>query len=316
MKVCVRELYPYPGYEDHVKMNIQTDAGGKVSMEELQEQIKSYKLGEGTTMEDREIPGVEPGTTLKIRIITPANAPKPSPVVLDIHGGGFVSGNLDIDNYRNISIAEATPCIVVSVEYRLASRELPFPAQLLDCHQAYIWLTQHAAEIGGDPARIAVHGTSAGGSLAAGLALYLRDHGEQQPALTILMNPELGSTGITASELQMGYLGAKTDYAHNPYAIYTNMNGEHIPYYAAALQAPSLSGLGPHMVVASEYDPLRDADLKYAFRLLQEQVPCEIYSAPRVTHGFCVMDRPLTRWVHRGIAASLRREFGMEITEI
>ena len=150
MKVCVRELYPYPGYEDHVKMNIQTDEGGKVSMEELQAQIKAYKLGEGTTMRDFEIPGVEEGTTLKLRVITPANAPKPSPVVLDIHGGGFVSGNLDIDNYRNIAIAEATPCIVVSVEYRLATRELPFPAQLMDCHQAYLWLTRHAAEIGGD----------------------------------------------------------------------------------------------------------------------------------------------------------------------
>ena len=77
MKVCVRELYPYPGYEDHVKMNIQTDEGGKVSTEELQAQIKAYKLGEGTTMRDFEIPGVEEGTTLKLRVITPANAPKP-----------------------------------------------------------------------------------------------------------------------------------------------------------------------------------------------------------------------------------------------
>ena len=76
MKVCVRELYPYPGYEDHVKMNIQTDEGGKVSMEELQAQIKAYKLGEGTTMRDFEIPGVEEGTTLKLRVITPANAPQ------------------------------------------------------------------------------------------------------------------------------------------------------------------------------------------------------------------------------------------------
>jgi len=315
MKVCVRELYPYPGYEGHVKMNIQTDEGGKVSMEELQAQIKAYKLGEGTTMRDFEIPGVEEGTTLKLRVITPANAPKPSPVVLDIHGGGFVSGNLDIDNYRNIAIAEATPCIVVSVEYRLATRELPFPAQLMDCRKAYLWLTRHAAEIGGDASRIALHGTSAGGNLAAALALYLRDHGEQQPALTVLMNPALG-VGLTASQLQMGYLGAKTDYAHNVFAIYANMNGEAVSYYAAPLLSPTLEGLGPHMIVAAEYDPLRDEALQYAMRLLQEQVPCEVYSAPRVTHGFCALDRPLTRWVHRGIAASLRREFGMEITEI
>lgn len=315
MKVCVRELFPYPGYEDHVKMNIQTDEGGKVSMAELQAMIKSYKLGEGTTMEDILIPGVEEGTTLKLRVITPADAPKPSPVILDIHGGGFVSGNLDIDNYRNISIAEATPCIVVSVEYRLASRELPFPAQILDCHQAYMWLTEHAAEIGGDPARIGIHGTSAGGCLAAGLALYLRDHGEQTPALTVLVNPDIAPR-VTDSVLQMGYLGAKKDFYHSTYPTYLDLKGQPISYYAAPAYCPNLSGLGPHMVVVSEYDPLRDDGLEYGVRLLREQVPCEIYQAPRVTHGFLVMDRPLTRWVHRGIAASFRREFGMEITEI
>lgn len=67
------------------------------------------------------------------------------------------------------------------------------------------------------------------------------------------------------------------------------------------------------MVVAAEYDPLRDEGLEYAFRLLHDRVPCEIILAPRVTHGFCVMDLPLTNWVHNGIAASFRREFGLEI---
>ena len=315
MKVCVRELFPYPGYEDHVQMNLKTDAGGKISMEELQKKIQNCKLSEGTTMKDIEIPGVEPGTTLRLRVVTPASVPNPSPVVLDIHGGAFVGGNLDIDNYRNTLIAESTSCIVVSVEYRLASRECPFPAQLLDCHQAYIWLTGHAGEIGGDPNRIAVHGTSAGGSLSAALALFLRDSGEQTPALTVLMNPDVGP-GITASDLQMGSLGHESDYFHNPFAIYADIHGQPLSYYAAPKLCPDLSMLGPHMVVVSEYDPLRDAGLEYAMRLLHDNVPCEFYCAPRVTHGFCVVEHPLTRWVYRGIAASLRREFGMEISEI
>ena len=68
--------------------------------------------------------------------------------------------------------------------------------------------------------------------------------------------------------------------------------------------------------IVAEYDPLRDEGLEYATRLLMNRVPCEISCAPRVTHGFCVVDEPLTRYVHRGIAASLRREFGMKITEI
>lgn len=312
MNVSVTELKPYPGYEEHVKMTLPTDAGGKASMEELQAQIKAYKLGEGTTMQDIEIPGAEPGNTIKLRVITPAAAQKPSPVILDIHGGGFVSGGLDIDNYRNISIAEASSCIVVSVEYRLAARDLPFPHQLLDCHAAYDWLTKSAGEIGGDPKRIGIHGTSAGGNLAAGLALYLRNHGEQTPALTVLNCPDI-SEKVTASKLQYGYLGKKTDFYHSVYTIYAAIDGQPLSHYASPGECPNLFGLGAHMVVAAEYDPLRDEGLEYAFRLLHDRVPCEIILAPRVTHGFCVMDLPLTNWVHNGIAASFRREFGLEI---
>ena len=73
---------------------------------------------------------------------------------------------------------------------------------------------------------------------------------------------------------------------------------------------------GTRALSTPEYDPLRDEGLEYAARLLMNRVPCEISCAPRVTHGFCVVDEPLTRYVHRGIAASLRREFGMKITEI
>lgn len=314
MRVNATQLFPYPGYEGNVQNNLNTDAGGKISMTEIQAQIKAYTLAPGTTMKDIEIPGTEEGQTLKLRVITPAGIEQPSPVIMDIHGGGFVSGSVDIDNYRNIHLAEHTPCIVVSVEYRLASRELPFPAQLMDCYTAFTWLRAHADEIGGDSGRIGVHGTSAGGCLAAALALYLRDRGEAAPALTVLNCPDLDMR-MTTSKEQFGMLGHAADYAHTVQAIYVNADGSPLSYYAMPALCTNLSGLGPHMVVTAEYDPLRDEGMAYAVQLLHDKVPCATIQAPRVSHGFCVVDKPLTHWVHNGICAAFRLEFGMEITE-
>lgn len=315
MRVTTTELSPYPGYEKHVAMNLTTDDGENVSMQELQETIKAFKLAPGTTMEDRMIPGADSGLQLKIRIIKPSGLPEKAPIIMDIHGGGFVSGNLDIDNYRNISLAEMTPAIVVSVEYRLATRETHFPSQLMDCLSAYTWLRKHAEEIGGDPERIGLHGTSAGGSISAGLSLYLRDHGEKMPELTVLVCPGL-DTQTTKSKLMFGNLGLPaTRYYDEIESIYSAPDGMTPSYYAFPALCRDLKGLNPHMIVAAEYDPLRDEAVEYATRLLAEKVPTELLVAPRVTHGFCVIDQPLTRWVHRGIAASFRREFGMEIKE-
>lgn len=312
MKVKATTLYPARGYETQIAMNLDTDSGGKVSMAEIQESIKAYTLAPGTTMRDIMIPGPTEGVELKLRIITPAGLGERSPVILDIHGGGFVSGNLDIDNYRCIALAEGTPCIVTSVEYRLATRENKSIDLLMDCRAAYLWLRAHAEEIGGDPERIGLHGTSAGGNLAAGLALWLRDHGEPTPALTVLNCPALG-VATTGSKLMFGGLGSPAErFVDEVDNIFLKHDGGPISYYAMPLLCPNLSHLGAHMIVVAEYDPLRDDGLQYAMKLLGDRVPCELISAPRVTHGFCVVDEPLTHWVHSGICASFRREFGME----
>ena len=309
-----QQITPYPGYVDHV--NAQLGIGEiHMTMEETQKRILGYTKKDDTTMVDRTIPGPEEGQEPTIRIITPGNVAKPAPIVVDIHGGGFVSGNLDIDNYRNLAIAEGTPCIVVSVEYRLTTHEVHFPAPLMDCHAAYLWVVEHAAEFGGDPDNIALHGTSAGGNLCAALALYLRDHGEPAPKLTVLNCPGL-TVGTTISKLQFGTFEQEgTPYAEWCDAQYVNALGTTPSYYAMPSFCPNLAGLGPHCVILGEYDPLRSEGLDYATALLKAGVPCELTVAPRVTHGFCVIDAPLTHYIHKGICASLRREFGMEITE-
>lgn len=163
---------------------------------------------------------------------------------------------MDIDNYRNIYLAEHTPAIVVAVEYRLATPELGYPAQLMDCLCAFQWVHDHADELGGDPERLGVHGTSAGGNLAAGLALYIRDHGGPGIALTVLNCPAL-TLEQTDSKLQLGTLGVPdAPYHQSVENIYTKAyQGTTPPYYAMPAYAPTLVGLGPMSVVVGEYDP-------------------------------------------------------------
>lgn len=313
------EATAYPGYEYHLNL-YQIIAHGsdeeKNAAREAQRKfISEYTKPEGMRIQDRVIPGGD-GQDMTIRIFTPAGLPEKAPIVVDIHGGGWVGGNLDIDNYRCIALASGTPAIVVSVDYRLASDAIHFPTPLMDCYAALLWLQAHAAEIGGDPERIALHGTSAGGNLCAGLALYVRDHVGPDLSLVVLNCPALYLENTYSKQQYPQFaLGAETK-REAPELIYLgDTNGAAPSYYAFPGYCTDLEGLPPHYVIVGEYDVLRDDGLMYATRLLQTGVPCELQVAPRVGHGFCVVDHPLTRWVHKGICGSLRRQFGMEIVD-
>lgn len=307
----------YPGYEYHLNLYDILANGTPEEKEKAnaaqQSYIKGYTLPEGMTMEDRKIPGTDPGTELKIRVYTPAGLPAKAPVVLEIHGGGWVGGSLDIDNYRCIYLAEHTPCIVVGVEYRLTTREVHFPAPLMDCYTALCWVHDHAEELGADPERIALHGTSAGGNLVGGLALYVRDHGGPRISLAVMNCPALTAKTFPSTYQNAKYtLGSGGERRDSVEFLYVGgMDGTAPSYYAMPGYCPDLAGLCPMYLVAAELDTLRDDAMEFAMRLLRDGVPCELVLAPRVGHGFCVVDHPLTRWVHDGICASLRREFGM-----
>lgn len=278
--------------------------------------LLDYEMPDGMTMEDIQITGPD-GDPLRLRIYRPKNLPEKSPILMNVHGGGWIGGALDIDNSRAIALAQGTPCIVVSVDYRIARNGIHFPKPLQDCVCAYRWLCGHAEEIGGDSKRIALHGTSAGGNLCAGLALYLRDHGNQTPRLTVLNCAALymdNAEGISAYQYQPvkaeGY-----NYAKSVMAQYLGgLDGMAPSYYALPGLCPDVSGLGPHAVITAEYEWLRDDSFRYVTRLLRAAVPCEMILAPRVDHAFCAVDSArLTQWTHAGICMSLRREFGMPL---
>ena len=310
------DIKSFPGYEDHLFSNLagQTEEVKRRKAAHV-ESMLAYELPQGMTMEDRFIPGKEEGQKLQIRVFTPANLPEKAPIILDIHGGAFVAGSVDIDNARCIAIAKRVPAVVVSVEYRLAGADgISFPIPLEDCHTAYMYLYDHAAEFSGDSDKIGLHGSSAGATIAEGLALYLRDRNEPQPALTVLNCPAL-SLALEESrsyhqlyQLRMGpankALGAESAYLGG-------YNGNTPSYYAFPAYAPDLGGLGAHMIIVGEYDTLRDTGLDYAQRLLRTGVPCEIYQAPRLGHCFTSAPHPFTDFTHDMMAWSFKREFGM-----
>ena len=133
-------------------------------------------------MEDITIDGPDEGRKWCFGF-TDRRTHRKSPVVMEVHGGGWVGGSLEIDNYRCVELAKRTPCVVIGVDYRLADSEVCYPKPLMDCYTALNYIYDHADELGIDHTKIALHGTSAGANLVAGLALYVRDFGGPEISL-------------------------------------------------------------------------------------------------------------------------------------
>lgn len=312
------KLNIFPGYENHLAANTAMTSGESEKMGKRRQAqgqaLMSYTLPDGMKMEDKVIPGGD-DQDMTIRIYTPANIMKNAPMVLDIHGGGFVAGSMDTDNARCIALAVRIPAIVVGVEYRVSKPNgTHFPSPLMDCVAAYRWMVENGASIGADGSRIGLHGSSSGGNQAEGLALYLRDHNIQTPSLTVL-NCATYIPGIAETmsyqqliELKMGpdnkALGAEATYLGG-------YDGTLPSYYSFPGLCYDVEGLGPHMIICAEYDTLRDSGLDYARRLLNAAVPTELFLGGRLCHCFTSCPHPYTDQIHDLIATSFKREFGL-----
>ena len=264
-----------------------TDIDG--SRRALDELIAAFpvELG-GVHVEDRLVPGPAGAPDVPVRIFTPLSGdPGVQPGVLDIHGGGFALGMVALDDAANAAIARDVGAVVVSVEYRLAP-EHPFPAPAEDCYAALVWLAAHAAELGVDPARIAVLGDSAGGGLAATTALLARDRGGPALAMQVLIEPELDDRLDTHSMRT----GADTVGWNNAQAVQSwryYLGGRPATEYAAPARMADLSGLPPTYLTVNELDCLRDEGLEYARRLLVAGVSTELHCWPGAFHGFATL---------------------------
>lgn len=242
---------------------------------------------EDVATEDRRVPGPEGAPEVPIRIYRPrAGAPGLRPAVLEIHGGGFMTGSIDMMDPWCQIVAATVDAVVVSVEYRLAP-EHPFPAGLEDCYAALRWTAEQAGSLGIDAARIAVAGQSAGGGLAAAVALLARDRGGPPLCFQLLEIPELDDRLETPSMRTF----TDTPLWNRPNAEWSwrhylgpDHEGE-VSHYAAPARAKDLSRLPPAYVSAMQFDPLRDEGILYALALLQAGVPVELHAFPGTFHG-------------------------------
>ncbi|MCR9093766.1 MAG: alpha/beta hydrolase [bacterium] len=233
------------------------------------------------------------------------------PCLLWIHGGGYILGSA-LDN-RATWIAEALDLTVVSVDYRLAP-EAPFPAGTEDCWTALNWIVEQADDLRIDLDRLAIGGASAGGGMAAGLALLNRDRGGPKLAMQLLIYPMIDNLHDTPSGQYTNHPVWNRRTSFNAWEMYLDgAPGKDASPYACAARATNLEGLPPAYVCVGAEDLFRDEDIDYARRLIAAGVPCELSVYPGLFHGadgFLPTAR-ISRRLEQGYQAALAQALGL-----
>lgn len=231
--------------------------------------------------EDRTVPG--PDGEIPVRIYRPVDAAGQLPGIYFIHGGGMILGDIDGEDATATMICDRVGAVVVSVGYRLAP-EHPHPAPVEDCYAGLVWTAKNAADLGMDPARLALYGGSAGGGLVIGVALLARDRGG--PAITFMMPiyPMIDDRNETPSSHEITDVGL-WDRAGNIEAWAWYLGGKEPDQYAAPARAEDLSGLPPTYIDVGTVDLFRDEDIAFAQRLMQAGVPTELHVNPGSYHA-------------------------------
>jgi triacylglycerol lipase len=241
------------------------------------------------TVERRSVPGPDGAPETPVLLYRPTKAEGPLPAILFIHGGGYVFGTAEGGAAACTEAAGELPCVVASVEYRLAP-ETPAPGPAEDCFAALVWLHRYAEALGVDPGRIAIWGESAGGGLAAAVALMARDRGEVSPRLQMLIYPMLDDRTVSQGARnphvgefvwtpQSNAFGWRALLAGEP-------GGEGAHPYSVPARAEDLRGLPPAFIAVGSLDLFLQEDIDYASRLLAAGVPTELHVIPGAYHAF------------------------------
>ncbi|MEM9731573.1 MAG: alpha/beta hydrolase [Myxococcota bacterium] len=246
-------------------------------------ELERAKVDLPVVAEDRSLSG--PGGPIRARLYRP-DAREAVGAFLYLHGGGWVVGSIESHDERCRRIAHGASCIVVSIDYRLAP-EHPYPAAVEDAYAAAEWLSAEAMKVGSTNARVAVGGDSAGGNLAAVVALMARDRAGPSFSSQVLVYPavdhDLGRPSVM--ENAEGYLLSRDDMKWYIEQYVPNAIDRNDPYFAPLL-AESLAGVAPALVITAGYDPLRDEGNAYAVRLEEAGVETEHHCYEGAVHGF------------------------------
>ena len=273
----------HPGAKEYVDLVLASPMVWEVSLEEARrgtddETIPAWgEVDDVAHVEDRDVDGI------RVRIYRP-EAEAPLPALVFFHGGGWVVGTIESHDPLTRAIAARTPAVVVSVDYRLAP-EHPFPAAADDAWTATQWVAANASELGADPARLVVAGDSAGGNLAAVVALRAREAGLPL-ALQVLIYPvtdaDLDSSGYVRLGEGLNLTRAKMEWYWEQYL--GGRDGAHP--HASPLRADNLAGVAPALVQTAEYDALADEAAAYVRRLEAAGVPAKLTEYEGQIHGF------------------------------
>ncbi len=253
------------------------------------------------------------GAMITLRVYQPVGD-GPFPVLLWMHGGGWVVGSLEENDGVCRRLCKEAGAVVVSVDYRLAP-EAPFPAAAEDTYAALCWVAANGDKLNADTSRIAVGGESAGGNLAAVASLISRDRGGPAITFQVLISPVVGTPADgrpSYQEFAEGYFLTKDSmewfFQHYPRDAADLDNP-----YLVPLRAKDLSNLPPALVITAECDVLRDEGEEYAARLTEAGVPCELVRYEGQLHGFFALfpDGLLSDTVasHQRVAAALRAAY-------
>jgi acetyl esterase len=249
-------------------------------------------VDEVASTEDRAVPG--PNGPVRVRIYRPAGAEATLPALVYFHGGGWVIGSIDTHDGTCRALCARTPCVVVSVDYRLAP-EHRFPAAVDDAWAATVWVYERANELMVDQARVAVGGDSAGGNLAAVVALRARDHGlplVHQLLIYPVCDHDLETASYRENAAGYGLTKAAMSWFWDHYL---GTDGDRSHPEASPLRAGDLRAVAPAFVLTVEHDPLRDEGEAYARRLEDAGVPVTLSRYPGVVHGFIRMPGTMAR---------------------
>ena len=270
--------------------------------------VHPHDLAEKVEFQNLTCPGPAGAPDVRVLLYRPRCCDAVKPALIYLHGGGYVQGSAYYTHDRIMRLSAKLGCVVAAVEYRLAP-ETRHPGPIEDCYAVLLWLKENAGWINFDARRVGVMGESAGGGLAAALALLARDRG-QPLAFQILIYPMLDDRSVTtthSSPCAGQFVWTRHNNRFGWSALLGDQPGaEDVEPYAAAARAPDLSSLPPAFIAVGSLDLFVDEDVAYAMRLTHAGVPTELHLYAGAVHGFIMApETRLGRQLYRDYEAAL-----------
>jgi acetyl esterase/lipase len=259
----------------------------RANMAQMLEQLSAIPRRADVLYGEETVPGPKGAPGVRVLIYSPKDGKTNRPAYYHVHGGGYVAGVPEMNGPRNALIAAELGVVVVSVDYRLAP-ETSFPGNVEDCYAGLKWLHANASSLGVDKNRIAIGGESAGGGLAAALALLARDRRKIKlihQQLTYPMIDDRVPKKVHGYTGEFGWTRASNVFGWEA-LLGKKPGGPRTSPYAAAARATNLKGLPPAYLSTGALDLFLDENVDYAMRLTRAGIPVEVHIYPGAYHGF------------------------------